>query len=489
MTISDSFWSFARLAESWSSTPSPPKPRRRTAVYTQQHIETIGGGNENAVRFSPFGDVLGNPRLPVELIVHIVLLAAQDISLEEPDAASAQLLELARVSRACHRAIYSTFLLPDVCLYGLQQLRSFAVALDKDRLGIRTLARTRMHSLTVRARGHSSLQHGYGPALFDASQAQTHFEKDLLPFIRIVLSHCHELQTLHLEGVPRGLQRHLARLSVKLGEYSCLVGHYGADLDRDFWLANRWTNLEHLQLHGPRFRFAPSTATTLAGLPRLKKLGLIVPMIVSSTASPAMAADTGFDAVELDMSGNINPLQILIDRCSTLQVLLLVGHAEKDYVGYTEKYRRWLRSLRRRRLADADTATIRLQLVTSLRRCSVADDEDSVAPRRRVHPCEVSAWMMGRCRRGLHWFESGEQDSQQGAELDHWIESFELADHPSNASSTATTATSSALMSRTGSNSIAAAGARTWQPQNSTRATDDAIQAVDMLPEDDDDDD
>lgn len=480
MTISDSFWSFARFAESWSSAPPPPRSRRRTAIFTHQHIETIGGGNKDAFR----GPVLGDPRLPVELIVNIVLIAAQDASLHDKGTSSAQLLRLARISRACHRAIFASFLLPDLCLYGLEQIRSFAVSLDKNRISIRTMAQTRVRSLTVRARSLASLSHGYGPALFDASQAQTHFEKDLLPFIRIILSHCHALQTLHLEGVPRGLQRQFAQLSNKVQDYSCLVGHYGAELERDFWQAHRWTRLRQLQLHGPRFRFTPTTAATLAGLPQLQKLGLIVPMIVSSPASPSEGSGEG-GAVELDLTGSINPLQVLIDRCSTLEVLLLVGHAKKDYVGFTEKYRHWLRGLRRPRLADADTVKVRLELVSALRR----DKEDAdTSPRRRVHPCEVSAWMMDRARHGVQWFE-GEKQHNNGSGLDYWIESFELADHPSITSTgMPTTATTSALMSRTGSNtpsSTAALAARIQERvQQQSRVLDEAIEAADMLSDD-----
>ncbi|CBQ71383.1 conserved hypothetical protein [Sporisorium reilianum SRZ2] len=481
MTISDSFWSFARLTESWTSTPPPPpKPRRRTAIFTHQHIETIGGGNKHAFRDA----VVGDPRLPVELIVHIVLLAAQDVSLDEQCTASTQLLELARVSRACHRAIFASFLLPDLCLHGLEQVRSFAVSLDTDRIGIRAIARTKVRSLTLRARSLASLSHGYGPALFDASQAQTHFEKDLLPFIRIILSHCSAMQTLHLEGVPRGLQRAFARLSHRFEQYSCLMGHYGGDLERDFWLAGRWSSLKELQLHGPRFRFTPATATTLASLPHLEKLGLVVPMIVSSASSETSGASS---AIELDLTGSINPLQILVDRCSTLQVLLLVGHAEKDYVGYTEKYRHWLRGLRRPRLADANPATLRLELVSALRR----DNEDADAtPRRRVHPCEVSAWMMDRARRGVQWFDDGEQQEGDSV-LDYWIESFALAEHPSTSSTgVATATTTSALMSRTGSNTpastsaLAAAARMQERMQQQSRRVEEAIEAVDMLSDD-----
>ncbi|TKY87572.1 hypothetical protein EX895_003586 [Sporisorium graminicola] len=485
MTISDSFWSFARLAESWTSTPPPAsKPRRRAAVFTQQHIETIGGGSKSALRNA----VVGDPRLPVELIVHIVLLAAHHVAQDEPGTSSKQLLELARVSRACHRAIYAALLLPDLRLYGFEQMRSFAVSLDMDRIGIRTIARTRLRSLTLRARSLASLEHGYGPALFDASQAQTHFEKELLPFVRIILSHCHALQTLHLEGVPRGLQRQFAQLSNRLERYSCLVGHYGGDLERDFWLAQRWSRLTHLQLHGPRFRFTPTTASTLAGLPQLQKLGLIVPMIVSSPVSSSVAsADSG--AIELDLTGSINPLQVLIDRCSTLEVLLLVGHAEKDYVGYTEKYRRWLRGLRRPRLSDAKSATMRLELVSTLRR----DDELTDAmPQRRVHPCEVSAWMMQRARHGEQWFDGQEQQKGDSG-LDYWIESFELAEHPSTISTGLSTTTTSALMSRTGSNTpssttTAALAASRMQErmQHPSRGSDEAIQAVDTLSGDED---
>ncbi|GAC94307.1 G-protein gamma subunit [Pseudozyma hubeiensis SY62] len=478
MTIADSFWSFARLSEPWTSAAPPPKPRRRTAVYTQQHIETIGGGSTDVHRIYPSDIVRGHPRLPVELIVHIVLVAAQDNVASSRDTRSQQLLELARVSRTCHRAIFSMHLLPDVHLYGLQQIRSFALSLDDDRIGIRALARSRVRNLTVRARSLISLEHGYGPALFDASQAQTHFEKDLVPFIRIILSHCHGLQTLHLEGVPRGLQSRFAQTSAKLGGYSCLMGHYGADLDRGFWLAQRWNELEDLQLHGPRFRFTTNTAATLAHLPKLKRLGLVVPVIVPTLSSSEANGEGA--GIELDLSGSVNPLQLLIDRCSNLELLLLVGHAEKDYVGYIERYRYSLRRLRRPRRSEKIATETRLRLVTSLRRYNTADEHDTVSPKGRVHPCEVSSWMMGRAQRGLHWFE----DEEQHRSLDHIVESFELADHPSSVSTSVPTATTSALMSRTGSITPASVTAAS----RNARTTDDALRAVDLLLDADEDD-
>ncbi|KAJ9475835.1 G-protein gamma subunit [Pseudozyma hubeiensis] len=480
MTLADSFWSFARLSDSWTSAAPPPKPRRRTAVFTQQHIETIGGGNRDVDRTSPSDVVRGHPRLPVELVVHIVLVAAQEIVASGHATRAQQLLELARVSRTCHRAIFSVHLLPDLRLYGLQQIRSFALSLDDDRAGIRALARSRVHNLTVRARSLDSLVYGYGPALFDASQAQTHFEKDLVPFVRIILSHCHGLQTLHLEGAPRGLQSRFAQTSAKLGGYSCLMGHYGADIDRDFWLAHRWSNLEDLQLHGPRFRFTTHTAATLAHLPRLKRLGLVVPVIVPTLPSAQTEATGELAGVRLDLSGSVNPLQLLIDRCSNLELLLLVGHAQKDYVGYTEKYRHTLRRLRQPRGAETTAAKTRLRLVTALRRYSPLDEHDSVSPTGRVHPCEVSAWMMSRAQRGLHWFEDEKQhsdDSKQHRSLYHYVESFELADDPSNASTSVPTAATSALMSRTGSITPASATAAS----RTARTTADALRAVDML--------
>lgn len=483
MTLSDSFWSFARLSASWNHPTPLPKPRRRTTVYTQQHIETIGGGN-HADTLPPLHSVTGDPRLPLELIVQVVLLAAQDAVLNERESSSARLLELARVNRVCHRAILSTFVLPDLCLYGLQQIRAFTISLDEDRIGIRDLACSRVRTLHMRARSPASLQHGYGPALFDASQAQTHFEKELLPFIRIILFHCQSVETLHIEGVPRGLQRALGHVTADVREFSCLMGHYGGDLDKTFWLPDRWSHLTQLQLHGPRFRFTPTTAITLASLPQLRKLGLVVPMIVSSiSSSSGDSADER--AIELDLAGSINPLQILIDQSSTLEHLLLVGHGERDYVGYAEKYRSWLSSLRQPRLVTRSGARARVELVTVVRRCGEAE-EDTCEIRRRVHPCEVSAWMMRRAKEGLQWFDSEQQDSNPTQEkLDHWLESYELSDHPSTRSSANATASTSALMSRTGSNTPLTARQQRVHQQRVI----DAIEAADMLSDDDDDDD
>ncbi|KAJ1021535.1 hypothetical protein NDA13_005573 [Ustilago tritici] len=473
MTLSGSFWNF------WSHTSqAPPKPRRRTAVLTEQYVETIGGGSKDAFSTPPcFDPAIGDPRLPVELTVHIVLLAAREIALEsqgdDSDASASQrLLDLARVNRVCHRAILSTFLLPNLTLYGMHQIRAFAISLDKDRLGTRALARSRVDTLTLRAPSLASLKEGYKRALFDASQAQSHFEKDLIPFIRILLRHCTSIKALHLEGVPHGLTGPLHAISWQLKEFACLIGHYGRDLKQDFWLPDRWTSLTELQLHGPQFRLTPTTACALASLPRLKKLALIVPVIITCpTNLPPESMDTWLGR---DSKLGINPLQILIDRSTSLEYLLLVGHGERDYVGNTAKDRMWLSNLRFP-LTNSERK-VRLELVTAIRRYERSSDDEVGQARTRVHPCEVSAWMMGCVRRGLHWFENeqGVRGGRGKEELDHWVETFELLDRGPS-----TTATS-AMMSRTGSNNTPAR--RTQQQQ---QRVNEAIDAVDMLSDDD----
>ncbi|SOV09605.1 uncharacterized protein UDID_08669 [Ustilago sp. UG-2017a] len=456
MTLSGSFWNF------WSHTSqAPPKPRRRTAVLTEQYVETMGGGSKDAFSTPPcFDRVIGDPRLPVELTVHIVLLAAREVALEsqgdDSDASASQrLLDLARVNRVCHGAILSTLLLPNLTLYGMHQIRAFAISLDKDRLGTRALARSRVHTLTLRAPSLASLKEGYKRALFDASQAQSHFEKDLIPFIRILLRHCTSIKALRLEGVPHGLTNLLHSICWQLEEFACLIGHYGRDLKQDFWLPDRWTSLTELQLHGPQFRLTATTACALASLRQLKKLALIVPVIIRCPINlPPEWMDTWLGR---DSKLGINPLQILIDRSTSLEYLLLVGHGERDYVGNTAKDRMWLSNLGFP-LTNSERK-VRLKLVTAIRRYERSSDDEVGQARRRVHPCEVSAWMMGRVRRGLHWFEN-EQAVRGGRgkeELDHWIESFELLDRGPPAHSTTT-----------------------------AESVNQAIDAVDMLSDDDD---
>ncbi|KAI3477441.1 hypothetical protein L1887_60838 [Cichorium endivia] len=262
-------WSWRRLADAWNQPASEPavvKPRARRV----QHIETIGGGaTPTAVPLVA--------RLPTELVVHIVLIAA--------DAASSrQRLELARVSRACHRAILSTLLLPNVRLYA-EQLRAFAIALDKNRLGIRELARTRVRRLTVRT--------GKVEGLFDASQAQVRFERHMLPFLRLALGYLEGVQGLVVQGVPKQLE-----LS-GLREMACIMGHWGGDVQRGFWQPQSWTELKDLQLHGPHFRLTPQTAATMAALPALRRIALVVPAIVPQAS----------EVEGLQVAGRINPLQ------------------------------------------------------------------------------------------------------------------------------------------------------------------------------------
>ncbi|SNX87758.1 uncharacterized protein MEPE_06469 [Melanopsichium pennsylvanicum] len=476
MTLSDSFWSFSRIAGSWThSAPQSTAPCSKV-VFTQQHIETIGGSNHVTLSPSRMDDMIkGHPRLPVEIVVHIVLFAAAEIVCSDHvETHSYRLLGLARVNKPCHRAIVSLYLLPRLNLFGFTQIRSFAVALDQDHLYLRNLANTRVKHLIIRARGLRCLQHGYGPALFDASQAQTHFEKNLLPFIRIILSHCKSVQKLDIEGVPKGLQKTLENASKRLDGFSCLMGHYGSELERNFWKSSRWTKLNQLQLHGPRFRFTTTTASVLSHLPHLKKLALVVPMIVCTSID-----DTAHDiGIEMDLTRRNNPLQILVDRMPNLQHLLLVGHEEKDYVGYTEKYRNHLRSLRQPRLS---TNRVNVELVTVIRKYTHTHVETDAISSKRVHPSKVSAWMMTRSQHDLQWFnQKSEAPTNVDEELDFWIERFEISQHPSNLSSTVDTTT--ALMNRIPS----------YHPQHQSTQQQhrvvDIIEAADMLDNNDDDD-
>lgn len=381
MTITNP-WSWRRLADAWNQPASAPavvRPRARKV----QHIETIGGGATPTT-------VPLVARLPTELVVHIVLIAA--------DAASSrQRLELARVSRACHRAILSTLLLPNVRLYA-EQLRAFAIALDKNRLGIRELARTRVRRLTVRT--------GKVEGLFDASQAQVRFERHMLPFLRLALGYLDGVQGLVVQGVPKQLE-----LS-GLREMACIMGHWGGDVQRGFWQPQSWTELKDLQLHGPHFRLTPQTAATMAALPALRRIALVVPAIVPQAS----------EVEGLQVAGRINPLQVLLDRCTSLEVLLLVAHAERDYVGYAERYRAWLRTLRK---SAAPQATI--QMVTVFRTEAAAG---------RMHPCEVSDWMVHRAQHGQHWFDT--ESTHPDEALEYVLESFEPAT-PASSLPTSTT--------------------------------------------------
>ncbi|KAJ1020249.1 hypothetical protein NDA18_005848 [Ustilago nuda] len=467
MTLSGSFWNLAS-----HTCQAPSKPRRRTAVLTEQYVETIGGGSKDAFSTpSCFDAAIGDPRLPVELTVDIVLLVAREIALEsqgdESDASASQrLLDLARVNRVCHGAILSTLLLPKLTLYGMHQIRAFAISLDKDRLGIRALGRRRVHTLTLRRPRLASLKEGYKGALFDASQAQSHFEKDLLPFIRILLRYCTSIKALHLEGVPHGLTAPLEAISWQLEEFSCLIGHYGRDLKQDFWLADRWTSLTELQLHGPQLRLTATTACALGSLRQLKKLALIVPVIIACRSN--LSSESMDTWLRRDSKLGINPLQILIDRSTSLEYLLLVGHGEKDYVGNTAKHRIWLSNLGIP-LTNSQ-GKLRVKLVTAIRRYERNSDGEVGQARTRVHPCEVSAWMMGRVQRGLHWFENEEavRASSSKEQLDYWVETFELLDR--GASTTATSA------GRTGSNNTPARHTRQQQQQRVNEAID-AVEA------------
>ncbi|EPQ30613.1 uncharacterized protein PFL1_02137 [Pseudozyma flocculosa PF-1] len=324
-------------------------------------------------------------------------------------------------------------------------------------------------------------------ALYDAAEAQARFERATLRSLRHILSTCLQIEALSLECMPRALeqlsprpasslsvssaasqakrlqeersqQRQLDVLASRVRHLSCHLSVYAGQFNDAFWAPTpspstspsngRWAALTHLQLYGPRFRFTEATARALASLPSLEQLALIMPLVVqqgnnATGLEGGAGVDDGDDAVSwsdasFDLAGRRNVLQTLVSGARRLRLLLVVGHDNRQYVGWTDRYRPWLRALHRPRPSlrsrsstsneevyggEAGTAAspslslLRIQLLTARERGSGAEEEAAtrMTTSRAAHPSLFGRWMMDRTERGRQWsFEPGWSPVKEG---------------------------------------------------------------------------
>ena len=279
------------------------------------------------------------------------------------------------------------------------------------------------------------------PALFDAATLQAKFERETLVSIKEILGTCSSTHILTLECMPRALDtfsssdRNLVRKRTKqdqspcaIDEFqnrvtrlSCLLSVYGGQLNDKLWVpdvsspgvtirSSKWSNLTHLQLHGPRFRFTAATAMALGHLPNLSHLALIMPALVQNPDGPITSRSA------IDLEGRSNVLQVLVNHCGKLKLLLFVGHDLQGFVGNTERYRSLLRSVYRiiKRVDDGGKGLcskepLHLQVVTARRRLSALKEHSrhtgsTQIPRPlEVHPTFFSRWMMDLTEHGEEW--------------------------------------------------------------------------------------
>lgn len=420
MASAEPFWSLRRLTDAFG-TPSQRRSSSlyhssarppRTCIVTEQHIETIGG-TDKPQRF------FGNPRLPIELVISIALLAARDAIVNGDQAEHFSL-----INRACHKAILCQLQLPRLCLSGAAQMRAFLRSLELNTDGFRSLASSRVQTLAFR-RHETKIQGSQRPSLFDASSAQLAFERECMPLVRSILSCLVAVERLTIEGVPRSLvamPRHkltFDRVFARITSLDCLTGHYAGGIDPTFWdpSSSRWARLTHLQLHGPQFRFNTAIAQALGQLPSLTHLALVVPAIVRTDAQD-------FARQELSLIDRQSPLQTLVDCCTHLQVLLVVAHTDKRFVGYVERLRFYLRAVHQN--VAPGSQRLRIQLVTLM-------PASAPEPADRMHPLEVSTWMMDRAQLCLQWSFDPEIDygtRDEPSELRYYTEAWDAPELP-----------------------------------------------------------
>ncbi|PWN53664.1 hypothetical protein IE53DRAFT_125369 [Violaceomyces palustris] len=229
----------------------------------------------------------------------------------------------------------------------------------------------------------------------------------------------------------------LVSLRHKLKELSCMLSNYGGDINEKLWQSDKevkgcsswfvnpcasskpsslhlakWANLTHLQLHGPRCRITVATSKALGQLPALTHLGLIMPFLVPPSQDRPISEHY---AESLDSEQRPNVLQLLASSCERLQILLVVGHELRDYIGCSEKYLPWLRTIRIRSKATADhrnseewnsapRGPLRIQFVTASRKVNGGT----------CHPTEFSRWMMRRSENQTQWAWEDEQVRESG---------------------------------------------------------------------------
>lgn len=393
---------------------------------------------------------IGPPRLPHELISHIILLASEflvDKAQRDGKSPSKDLLRLSSVDREAYAAILSQFILPSLQLTGVRQVHAFSRDLVRNTLGIRRLSH-RIKRLTV----SRIIPQGQAQRSLYADVEETaRFERTTLLPLRTILSCCSGLEYLSLDMSARVLDLRwpddmdkggLMRLCNSLKELITMLSLYGGDLNERLWDvsygaaglgAPRWANLTSLQLHGPRFRMTALTALALCDLPRLTHLALIMPWIVNATmngdavSSDVLARHAGTIDRATDALGRQSVLQLLLSGVGhRLTRLLLICHDMEGYLGSAQKLGPWFRALHWHHTASPTSSSInlrtnsdghrtilpsstQLQLVTAKLHIN---DVSKVDP----HPSLLSKWMMQRSQSQRHWtFNDGEVNEIAGA--------------------------------------------------------------------------
>lgn len=312
------------------------------------------------------------PRLPMGVLrlIALCMVAAHPHPKKEAR-------RLARTCRAWWTVLHCHIVLPHVALQGAEASRAFSWWLEKDVLGLRSLAALHTRTLTLR-------QPAAPQALFDGVTHTRRFGKQTCASLQEALRQCSSLQAVHIQCEPWALDvrkgdngLRTARASLK--EVVCMQSPWAGDCIDQIWYPGHseapWTSLTHLQLHGPRSQLSVRTAEGLGCLPRLSHLALVLPVFVGET--PGKAARV---------------LGALLDHATHLTHVLLIGHDEPRWAGYAAPLRRAVSQLRVHTQRD-----VQVTLVTGLA------PSTSGEPTRHAHPSVYSTWMFARAAQGTHW--------------------------------------------------------------------------------------
>lgn len=403
------------------------------------------------------------PRLPSEIITHIVLMAGSAAALETGEGKRSReitraLLGLASVNRLCYEAIFANLILPQVTLTGVQQVHAFRASLAKGGL-IRRLARQHLRRLCCiqsPLETASATHQASRSSLYDALIREQSFDKATTAALRTsILPVAENLRSFHLESPPSALKPSSAE-SVKgvsftsrtLEEVSCTLTTWGGTAIEDMLVGaattngatiehslggSPWANLSRVQILGRAgFRFSLATASSLGSLPQLQHLTLVMPNFARDAGMTSAGGEQASRS-----AGAPAALQLLILlTAGRLQTFAIVGHNMEGWLGWSPSYRSWMRSLRLPALSTdsssgsqslehfepglqsekSSSSDLLVRLITA--RSQVAAEEDSrnscTATHRRLHPNHFSSWMTLRTVEGLHW------DLPQSDAADTW---------------------------------------------------------------------
>lgn len=339
---------------------------------------------------------MGPPRLPPELRHYIIKLCALSIPPNMLKRARL-LLKLALIERAAQTFMLRLLLASPVLVAAgqvtalLNSIHREAKLRSSDRVLTFTAAK---YTTRLCIRNADAAKPSW---LFDSSRISIALARSTQESLRSLLAVLLQLKSLVLACPPKALQgepgstqeRMLGMVRDRLEELVCAGSTYGSDVMPTLFMPGNsgWSNLTHLQLHGPRLNLSEDLAKSIAALPKLQHLALSMPRL------------------PFDEQGAAAILSPLVCSPSSIKTLLVVTHNMSRYIGGA-RVKPALAALRTDREGDA-APRIKLAIaqvsppsveLTAAEVLSAQPGEANVA-----HPTMLFNWLIARAEAGTHW--------------------------------------------------------------------------------------